>query len=109
WGTDPHPLTVGVRNSACNILQARFERTPMKTQTLQIRRLFPALMVLGSVLVPSLATAQTDVDPPKTEAIGPNTEIKVITPTNTLYGLRGLPQIGSAEALGEGRLVFGVN
>jgi outer membrane protein OmpA-like peptidoglycan-associated protein len=81
----------------------------MKTQSAPYRRLVPALMLLGSVLAPSIARAQTDVDPPKTEAIGPYTEIKVITPTNTLYGLRGLPQTGSAEALGEGRLVFGLS
>ncbi len=43
------------------------------------------------------------------EHIGATTEIKVIAPTNTMYGTRGLPQTSSAEALGEGRLIFGLN
>jgi outer membrane protein OmpA-like peptidoglycan-associated protein len=81
----------------------------MKTKSTASRRIFPAMMLLATTLAPAIALAQTDVDPPKTEAIGPNTDIKVITPTNTLYALRGLPQTGSAEALGEGRLVFGLS
>jgi outer membrane protein OmpA-like peptidoglycan-associated protein len=91
------------------ILNATFERTLMKTQPVTIPRLLSALALLAGSVLPSAAVAQTDVDPPKTEAIGPNTDIKVITPTNTFYGTRGLTQTGSAEALGEGRLLFGVN
>ncbi len=52
------------------------------------------------------AKAQT-IDPPVIEEIGPNTELKVVPPTNTFYGTRGLSQTNSAEALGEGRLIFG--
>lgn len=70
---------------------------------------FPALLLLAAVSLPLGARAQAHVDPPAPEAIGPNTEIKVLSPTNTFYGTRGLSQVGSAEALGEGRLVFGVN
>lgn len=51
----------------------------------------------------------TDVDPPVTEQIGPYTDIKVVAPSNTAYGTRGLSQTASAEALGEGRLVFGLH
>jgi len=50
--------------------------------------------------------ATADVDPAETDSIGANTEIKVIAPTNTFYGLRGLSQTSSAEALGQGRLIF---
>lgn len=58
----------------------------------------------------SFTLAQTtDVDPPVTEHIGANTEIRVVSPTNTWYGTRGLGQTGSAEALGSGRLIFGLN
>lgn len=67
----------------------------------------PAFLLLAGSLLPLYA--QTHVDPPKTESIGPNTEIKVVTPTNTFYATRGLSQTGSAEALGEGRLLFGLN
>ncbi|MEO6094529.1 MAG: OmpA family protein [Fibrobacteria bacterium] len=54
-------------------------------------------------------TEPTNVDPPVLEHIGANTEIKVTAPTNTAYGTRGLPQTASAEALGQGRLIFGLN
>jgi outer membrane protein OmpA-like peptidoglycan-associated protein len=57
----------------------------------------------------SMAEPTTNVDPPVTEHIAANTEIRVVAPTNTFYGTRGLPQTGSAEALGQGRLIFGLN
>ncbi len=57
----------------------------------------------------SMAEPTTNVDPPVTEHIDANTEIRVVAPTNTFYGTRGLPQTGSAEALGQGRLIFGLN
>lgn len=50
----------------------------------------------------------TNVDPPVLEHIGANTEIRVVAPTNTWYGTRGLGQTASAEALGAGRLIFGL-
>jgi outer membrane protein OmpA-like peptidoglycan-associated protein len=50
-----------------------------------------------------------DVDPPVTEHISKDTEIRVVSPTNTWYGTRGLSQTASAEALGAGRLIFGLN
>ncbi len=50
----------------------------------------------------------TNVDPVETENIDANTEIKMTSPTNTFYGTRGLSQTSSAEALGEGRLIFGL-
>ncbi|HKP98261.1 MAG TPA: OmpA family protein [Fibrobacteria bacterium] len=61
---------------------------------------------------PYFASAQdaaTNVDPPATESITANTEIRVVSPTNTWYGTRGLGQTGSAEALGQGRLIIGLN
>jgi outer membrane protein OmpA-like peptidoglycan-associated protein len=79
----------------------------MKTKSI-FSNLVPALLLLAGTSLPVAVKAQTDVDPPKTEEIGPNTEIEVVTPTNTMYATRGLSQTGSAEALGEGRLVFGL-
>ena len=66
-----------------------------------------AFLLMAGSLLP--VYSQTNVDPPVTENIGPNTELTVISPTNTMYGTRGLTQTGSAEALGEGRLIFGLN
>src|SRR5665213_1938764 len=80
-----------------------FERNPMKTK----HAISSAVLLLAGSLLP--VYAQTHVDPPKTENIGPNTEINVVTPTNTIWGTRGLTQTGSAEALGEGRLIFGLD
>lgn len=80
----------------------------MKSRTSKFLSLLPALLLLAGTSLPTAVNAQTHVDPPKAEEIGPNTEIKVVTPTNTMYATRGLSQTGSAEALGEGRLVFGL-
>lgn len=52
-------------------------------------------------------TAQ--VDPPVIEHIEDTTTVEFIQPTNTMQGTRGLSQTSSAEALGEGRLVLGLN
>jgi outer membrane protein OmpA-like peptidoglycan-associated protein len=52
-------------------------------------------------------TAQ--IDPPVIEHIEDTTTVEFIQPTNTMQGTRGLPQTSSAEALGEGRLVLGIN
>src|SRR6185295_12836075 len=51
--------------------------------------------------------AQTHVDPPPIEAIGANTDVYILPPTTNFYGTRGLSQTNSAEALGEGRIIFG--
>ena len=68
------------------------------------------LAALAILAQATITMAQsTDVDPPVTEHIAANTEIRVVAPTNTFYGTRGLPQTGSAEALGQGRLIFGLN
>jgi outer membrane protein OmpA-like peptidoglycan-associated protein len=77
----------------------------MKTQ----RILAVSLLTLLPVLAHSQADPITNVDPPVTEHIGAYTEIHVTAPTNTWYGTRGLSQTASAEALGEGRLIFGLN
>jgi outer membrane protein OmpA-like peptidoglycan-associated protein len=53
--------------------------------------------------------ATAHVDPPVIEHIEDTTDIKVVAPTNTMQGTRGLSQTSSAEALGEGRLVFGLH
>lgn len=72
-------------------------------------RMLASLLLLGGAhstwaeIVPP-----TDVDAPVSENIEADTDIKVVTPTNTFYGTRGLSQTASAEALGEGRLIFGV-
>ncbi len=81
----------------------------MKNQHAASSRLLPAFLLAAGSLLPAALYAQTHVDPPKVEAIDANTEIKVVTPTNTFYGTRGLTQTGSAEALGEGRLIFGLD
>ena len=49
------------------------------------------------------------IDPPAIEHIEDSTTVEVIQPTNTMQATRGLPQTSSAEALGEGRLVLGLN
>lgn len=66
-----------------------------------------AFLLLALAQAPSAELAPTDVDAPVTEEIGANTDVKVVAPTNTFYGTRGLSQTASAEALGEGRLIFG--
>ena len=48
------------------------------------------------------------VDPPAIEHIEDTTTVEIIQPTNTMQGTRGLPQLSSAEAMGEGRLVLGL-
>src|SRR6186997_2874827 len=95
-------------DSSGHIRNSPFERTLMKTLPATLSKLFPALLLLAGTTLPIGVYAQTDVDPPKAEEIGPNTDIEVLSPTNTFYGTRGLSQTGSAEALGEGRLVFGI-
>jgi outer membrane protein OmpA-like peptidoglycan-associated protein len=67
---------------------------------------------LGLAAWASPAHAQSlkaDVDPPVIEHIEDTTNVEVIAPTNTMQGTRGLSQTASAEALGEGRLVLGLN
>ena len=95
-------------DSQGQILNSPFERTIMKSLSAKFSKLFPALLLLAGTSLPIAVHAQTDVDPTKPEEIGPNTDVTVLTPTNTMYGTRGLSQTGSAEALGEGRLVFGL-
>lgn len=59
--------------------------------------------------VPTWAEPAVNVDPPALEKIDETTNIKVVPPTMTMQGTRGLSQTNSAEALGEGRLVFGLH
>ncbi len=72
------------------------------------RQLVSAL-IIALPIFSAAQEATTNVDPPVLEHIGANTEIRVVSPTNTWYGTRGLSQTASAEALGEGRLIFGLN
>ena len=95
-------------DSLGHIRNSPFERTLMKTLPETFSKLLPALLLLAGTTLPIGVYAETDVDPPKAEEIEANTELRVLSPTNTFYGTRGLSQVGSAEALGEGRLVFGV-
>ncbi len=74
---------------------------------LKLPRLASCMIIVGAIFVPHI-NGQTDVDPPVTARIEANTDINVTAPTNTFYGTRGLSQTSSAEALGEGRLIFGV-
>jgi outer membrane protein OmpA-like peptidoglycan-associated protein len=67
------------------------------------------LAVLGLLAGRLPAGAQADVDPPVIEHIEDTTDIKVVAPTNTMQGTRGLSQTSSAEALGEGRLILGLH
>jgi hypothetical protein len=71
--------------------------------------LLSAMAILGQAHFAQAQLAPVDVDPPVTENIGAETEIRVVAPTNTFYGTRGLSQTASAEALGQGRLIFGLN
>lgn len=64
---------------------------------------------LAGAAAPMKALAVTDVDPPALDEIEDTTDITVTDPTNTWYGTRGLPHTGSAEALGQGRLILGIN
>ncbi|MEO6095594.1 MAG: OmpA family protein [Fibrobacteria bacterium] len=70
------------------------------------------LVSVLSLLAGSLPTAAepiVNVDPPALESIDETTNIKVVPPTMTMQGTRGLSQTASAEALGEGRLVLGLH
>jgi outer membrane protein OmpA-like peptidoglycan-associated protein len=58
---------------------------------------------------PGARSAMAQVDPPVIEHIEDTTTVEFIQPTNTMQGTRGLSQTSSAEALGEGRLVLGLN
>lgn len=76
---------------------------------MKLNRLPAFALVLSLPAFISAQEAVADVDPPVMEHIEANTDIRVTPPTNTWYGTRGLSQTASAEALGKGRLVFGLN
>ncbi len=65
-----------------------------------------SLWAAGIFIAPG--QADTDVDAPAVSQIRAETDISMVAPTNTFYGTRGLSQTASAEALGEGRLTFGL-
>src|SRR6185295_1606560 len=75
-------------------------------KTSQNMKLIASIAILAQA--PFTMAQPVNVDPPRTESIGVNTEMAVTAPSSTAYGTRGLPQTSSAEALGEGRLMFGV-
>jgi outer membrane protein OmpA-like peptidoglycan-associated protein len=80
--------------------------------TLRTKPVYHLLAALGLLAfrIPAGAQGATAaVDPPVIEHIEDTTTVKVIAPTNTMQGTRGLSQTASAEALGEGRLVFGLH
>jgi outer membrane protein OmpA-like peptidoglycan-associated protein len=81
----------------------------MRTQA--SKSAFGLVSVLGLLAgsLPAGAEPIADVDPPALESIDETTNIKVVPPTMTMQGTRGLSQTASAEALGEGRLVLGVH
>lgn len=81
----------------------------MKKITIENCRTLAILSLLATAPLARAEIAEVNVDPPVTEDIGANTEIRVVAPTNTWYGTRGLSQTSSAEALGQGRLIFGLN
>ena len=101
WGT-----YFGGRTDAGNLRPAKFNQK--RTMKKQYGRLVAFLFFLTCATFSASLYAQADVDPPEPEDIKANTNIKVVPPTNTLYGTRGLSQTASAEALGEGRLIFGI-
>lgn len=70
------------------------------------RLLAPLFLALAPFTLAEMAP--TEVDAPVTEQIEAGTDISVVAPTNTFHGTRGLSQTSSAEALGEGRLIFGI-
>lgn len=76
------------------------------------RPLAPASLFALMLVLPHGLKAQglqQDGAPPPLEQINAQTDISVTPPTNTFHGTRGLSQTGSAETLGEGRLIFGLN
>ena len=81
----------------------------MNRITFENCRAFALLSLLAAVPLARAEVDSVNVDPPVTEDIGATTEIRVVAPTNTWYGTRGLSQTASAEALGQGRLIFGLN
>ncbi len=78
------------------------------TNLLNKLKILAGVLLVAVVPVSQAQTPLTDVDPPVTEKIEAETEVHVVAPTNTFYGTRGLSQTSSAEALGEGRLIFGL-
>ncbi len=70
------------------------------------RRFFSTTLSVCAAASLAMGQIKTEVDPPVTAKIDANTDINVTTPTNTFFGTRGLSQTASAEALGEGRLIF---
>jgi len=73
---------------------------------------FLPMMAAWAALAALPAPAQqlaAQIDPPVIEHIEDTTTVEMIQPTNTMQATRGLPQTSSAEALGQGRLVLGLN
>jgi len=66
------------------------------------------LALLGAKVPARAQNATAHVDPPVIEHVEDTTTVKMVAPTNTMQGTRGLSQTNSAEALGEGRLVLGL-
>lgn len=79
----------------------------MKNNAIGNKSTWTAFMIVAMAAAAHAEVPPTDVDAPVTEEIEANTDVKVVAPTNTFYGTRGLSQTASAEALGEGRLIFG--
>lgn len=75
-------------------------------------RIFASIPLLAVLTLAANSPADEPfvaVDPPVNDSIKADTDIRVVSPTNTWYGTRGLSQTASAEALGQGRLIFGLN
>lgn len=70
---------------------------------------FAAWAAFSAAPASAQSTLNAQIDPPVIEHIEDTTTVEMIQPTNTMQATRGLPQTSSAEALGEGRLVLGLN
>ena len=89
-------------------LNSLIRKHPMKKKPTLTPRVLTFCLFLGSPAFVAVSHGQTDVDAPVTAKIEANTDINVVAPTTTFFGTRGLSQTSSAEALGEGRLIFDI-
>jgi len=81
----------------------------LKSMPIKPLHLFTACAALAWACPAGAQAVMAQIDPPVIEHIEDTTTVELIQPTNTMQGTRGLSQTASAEALGEGRLVLGLN
>jgi outer membrane protein OmpA-like peptidoglycan-associated protein len=87
----------------------RREEAVMSALNLTTIPIFAAWAAFAAAPASAQSRLNAQIDPPVIEHIEDTTTVEMIQPTNTMQATRGLPQTSSAEALGEGRLVLGLN